>query len=338
MLKQLHTVFLLILVIVLGAYIAYREGGQAARAQRQPQTFPVRQVADMGQPPLKVRTFDVPEDLNFAGEQVPTNESDVLERFDREVHVNTYWHSSTIFLLKRAARWLPQFEPILRKHNIPEDFKYLAVVESGLMNVTSPAGAKGFWQLMPRTAEELGMEVNREVDQRYDPIRSAEAACQYFLDAYEKFGSWTKVAASYNMGMHGLERELKEQKAASYYDLLLNEETSRYIFRILAIKEIMENPEKFGYVIPKKHLYEAEDLEAITVNETIPDLVDFALENGVSYKTLKIHNPWLRKDKLTVRGEKAYQLLLPKEALKETTPEDQPKDKKEDNRIVYNYQ
>lgn len=262
----------------------------------------------------KVFTFEVPEELNLAGEKVPLEDKEVLQRFDREIHVNTYWNSSTIFLMKRSNQWFPHLEAILEEHNIPRDFLYLSLIESGLMNVKSPAGASGFWQLMEATAKGLGLEVNEEVDERYNAIKSTEAACKYLNNAYKKFGNWTNVAASYNVGMAGLQRSLMEQKATSYYDLLLNEETSRYVFRILAIKEIMENPERYGYNIPLKHLYQQEKLKEVTVDKTIPDLAEFAIAQGINYKILKNHNPWLRKKTLTIKKPgKVYTLLLPED-------------------------
>lgn len=257
----------------------------------------------------KVYTFDIPENLNFAGEPVPTYNPDILERFDREVHVNTYWNSSTVFLIKRANRWFPIIEPILQKNGIPEDFKYLAVIESSLTNAVSPKKAVGFWQLLGGTAKEWGLEVNNEVDERYHPAKSAEVACKYLKKAYKKFGNWTSAAASYNMGVFGLGKRFKEQQVASYYDLLLNHETSRYVFRALALKEIMENPAKYGYEIPEEHLYQNYPLKEIRVTKSINNLVDFSNSIGINYKILKLHNPWLRKNKLTVNGRKSGYLI-----------------------------
>lgn len=257
-------------------------------------------------------TYDLPKEYNFAGEPVPLIDPDVFERFDREVHVNAYLHSSTIFNIKRAAKWLPQIEPILKKNGIPDDFKYLAVIESGLLNVKSPKGAVGFWQILEETGKELGLEINEEVDERYDPIKSTEAACKYLNKAYLRFGNWTLAAASYNMGMTGMTRAVNDQKMVSYYDLYLNEETSRYIFRIIALKLIMENPRQFGFNIPAEHLYKAEKYRKLKVEKNIPDLAEFSLLQGITYKTLKVHNPWLRKSSLTIRKPGAtYTLLIP---------------------------
>lgn len=260
----------------------------------------------------KTVTFDIPANLDFAGEEVPLHDSEVRERLDREIHVNTYWHSSTIFILKRSSRWLSQIAGILEENDIPEDFKYLAVVESGLLNVESPRGATGFWQLMEDTARELGLEVNEEVDERYNPIKSTEAAVKYLKKAHQRFGDWTSAAASYNLGMYGLDKRFSEQRVGSYYDLLLNEETSRYIFRVLALKEIMEYPSKYGYVIPKKHLYTQEPVKTVVVDSSLNDLVQFAADNNISYKILKQYNPWLRKNTLTIKEKgETYNILIP---------------------------
>lgn len=281
---------------------------------REQATAPPREnvAAQEKLPQYRIYTFDIPEDLNFAGEPVPIHNPDVQERFDREVHVNTYWHSSTLFMIKRANRWFPIIEPILQRNGIPEDFKYLAVIESSLTNAVSPKKAVGFWQLLGGTAKEWGLEVNNEVDERYHPAKSAEVACKYIKRAYKKLGSWTSAAASYNMGVYGLSKRFKEQKVDSYYDLLLNHETSRYVFRALALKEIMENPERYGYEIPKEHLYHDIPLKEIKITKTIPSLVDFSNALGINYKTLKLYNPWLRAKKLTVRRRKGgYIIAVP---------------------------
>ena len=261
--------------------------------------------------PLTAISYDLPSQITFARETVPLDRSDLREQIDKELQINIYFHSNTIFLIKRANQWLPQFEPILRKYNIPDDFKYLPLIESGLLNQVSPANAVGFWQIVKSAGKENGLEITREVDERYDPLKSAEAACKYLNRAYKKFGNWTLVAASYNRGMNGLDRAIQKQKVDSYYDLFLNEETSRYVFRILAIKEIIENPERYGFKISPQHLYQQDSIKLIEVHETIPDLVDFALAQGTNYKLLKRFNPWLRDDRLTVRRNETYQIALP---------------------------
>ena len=259
------------------------------------------------------KSLAIPDSLVFAGEQVPLHTPDVKERLDRELHINTYWHNNTIFLIKNANRWLPQMEPILKKHGIPDDFKYLTAIEGSFRNDKSPAGAVGFWQFKKATAKEYGLEVTREVDERHDPIKSTVAACKYLNRAYKKFGSWTNVAASYNRGMSGLQRVLTHQNNNNYYNLLLNEETSRYVFRILAIKEIIESPDKYNFNIDENHLYYPEEVRYVEVTATIDDLVQWSINNGINYKLLKRHNPWLRKDKLTVRRGKSYRIAIPVE-------------------------
>lgn len=261
--------------------------------------------------PLTAISYDLPTQISFAGEAVPLDRSDLREQIDKELQINIYFHSNTIFLIKRANQWLPQFEPILKKNGIPDDFKYLPLIESGLLNQVSPANAVGFWQIVKSAGKENGLEITREVDERYDPIKSAEAACKYLNQAYKKFGNWTLVAASYNRGMSGLNRAIEKQKVDSYYDLFLNDETARYVFRILAIKEIIENPERYGFKISPQHLYQQDSLKYIEVDATIPDLVDFALAQGTNYKLLKRFNPWLRDDRLTVRKNETYQIALP---------------------------
>ncbi len=252
-----------------------------------------------------------PTSIDFAGEETPLQISDVRERLDRELLVNANLDASTLLIIKRANRAFPIIEPILKKNNIPDDFKYLAVIESSLMNAVSPAGAKGIWQFMPETARESGMEVNDIVDERYHLEKATEAACQYLLNAKEKFGSWTLAAASYNSGMNGVNKQIEMQKVSNYYDLLLNDETSRYVFRILALKEIMRNPEKFGFKVNLDELYVNLPSKKIVVDSTINDLAAFAKSQGINYKILKIHNPWLRDKKLMNVSKKKYEIEIP---------------------------
>ncbi|KEO72108.1 murein transglycosylase [Anditalea andensis] len=259
----------------------------------------------------RVKLFDLPEGINFAGEPVPFDQDDIIERFEREIYVNAYWNSNTIMIMKRAAKFMPIIEPILAKHGIPEDFKYVALVESGLMNVVSPAGARGFWQFMDNTAKELKLEVSTEVDERYHLEKATEAACQYLKKAYARFGNWTSVAASYNMGITGLTKRKNEQQVPKYYDLLLNEETSRYIFRILAFKELFENPKTYGYELEKEQLYTMPKLKVIKVDSNINDLAAWSLKNNSNYKELKLYNPWLRSNKLTIKKGTSYEIKLP---------------------------
>jgi membrane-bound lytic murein transglycosylase D len=260
---------------------------------------------------MPARALEVPKTMSFAGEEVPLEIPDVYERFDRELHVNSYLHNSTLFIMKRAGRWLPQIEPILKANGIPEDFKYMALIESALLNDTSPRGAVGFWQIMEDAGKELGLEIRDEVDERYDPLKATEAACKFLKKAHDKFGNWTLAAASYDRGMAGMGRALENQKVKTYYDLFLNDETGRYVFRMLAIKEIMEHPARYGFSIEERHLYKPEPVRYVEVNETVKDLVDFSIAQGTSYKLLKRFNPWLRDDKLTVKKNRTYKIALP---------------------------
>lgn len=257
------------------------------------------------------RTFSIPDSVDFAGERTPLKIADVKERFDRELLVNANLDATTLLVIKRANRAFTTIEPILRKYGVPDDFKYLAVIESNLVNAVSPAGARGIWQFMPETARERGMEVNEIVDERYHLEKSTEAACRYFLDAKMKFGSWTLAAASYNGGMTGVNKQIEMQKVTDYYDLLLTEETSRYVFRILALKEIMKHPDKYGFAIAPEELYAQLPSKKIMVDSTITDLAAFAKSQGINYKILKIHNPWLRDKKLVNLSRKVYEIEIP---------------------------
>lgn len=252
-----------------------------------------------------------PSEVDFAGEKTPLQISDVRERFDRELLVNANLHSSTILILKRANRAFPIIEPILKQYGVPDDFKYLAVIESALTNAVSPSGAKGVWQFMPETAKEKGMEVSDMVDERYHLVKSTEAACKYLLAAKQKFGNWTLAAASYNGGMTGVNNKIMEQKVTDYYDLLLTDETSRYVFRILALKEIMKNPTLFGFQLSQNELYDIIPTKKLEIDSTIVDLADFAKTQGINYKILKIHNPWLRDKKLLNPNKKMYEIEIP---------------------------
>lgn len=252
-----------------------------------------------------------PDKIDFAGEEAPLHIPDVKERMDRELVVNEFMHGSTILILKRANKVFPVIEPILAKYNVPDDFKYLAVIESSLTNAVSSAGARGVWQFMPLTAKEKGLEVSETVDERYHLEKSTEAACKYLVAAKERFGSWTMAAASYNGGLNGLQSQIDFQGVNNYYDLLLNEETSRYVFRILALKEIMKNPVKYNFVLPQEELYKKVETRKIQVDSTVKDLAVFSKLQGINYKTLKYHNPWLRDRKLDNPTKKVYEIEIP---------------------------
>lgn len=254
---------------------------------------------------------DIPQSISLCGEPVPLDAFGVRESLDRELVVNAYHHSSTILYLKRANRWFPVIEPILEEEGIPADMKYLAVIESGLAQVVSPAGASGFWQFMKRTAPAYGLEVNGEVDERYHVAASTRAACAYLREAYERFGSWSLAAASYNMGMAGVSRELEEQGVTTYWDLHLNAETARYVYRLLAIKEVFEDPARFGFDLADEALYPPFEVREVEVSQTIPNLAEFAREQGTNLKALKALNPWLTDDFLPISAGNSYRIALP---------------------------
>ncbi|WP_396156995.1 lytic transglycosylase domain-containing protein [Flavobacterium sp.] len=252
-----------------------------------------------------------PTAVDLAGEPAPLQINDVRERLDRELLINANLDATTVLIIRRANRVFPVIEPILQQYGVPDDFKYLAVIESALVNATSSSGAKGVWQFMPDTAREKGMEVNDLVDERYHLEKSTEAACQYLLAAKAKFGSWTMAAASYNGGMSGLSKKIDEQKVSDYYDLGLTEETSRYVFRILALKEIMKQPALYGFSIYPTELYPPIPTKNVEVDSTINSLTSFAQSQGINYKVLKIHNPWLRDKKLLNPSKKKYEIKIP---------------------------
>lgn len=260
-----------------------------------------------------VYALQVPSDLNFSGEAMPLNNPDILERMDRELLVNTYWQSNGLLMFKRAKKYFPIIEPILAKHGIPDDFKYLAVIESGLTNAVSPAGARGVWQIMPATGRENGLEVNKNVDERYNLEKATEVACKYLLKSKASLGSWTLAAAAYNAGNAGVSRRLKEQNVKGYYDLLLGEETGRYLFRIVALKEILSNASKYGFNFRDKDLYSTIPTYKVEVDTAVTDFSKFAQRFGVNYKVLKIHNPWLREPHLNNKSRKSYLIEIPKE-------------------------
>jgi hypothetical protein len=254
----------------------------------------------------------IPERLSLAGEIIPMNTFGVLEQLDRELVVNAYRHGSTMLYMKRSARWFPIIQDILKQHEVPDDFKYLAVIESGLTQVVSPAGAAGFWQFMKGTAPQFGLKVSTEIDERYHITKSTHAACAYLLEAKEEFGSWSLAAASYNMGMAGVSRELEQQGVDSYWDLHLNAETARYVYRLLAIKAIFEAPEQYGFLLEPDMLYDAHEVQEYWVRNSVPDLASYALSRGSNLKELKMLNPWLRKDKLSVTPGDSIRIVLPK--------------------------
>ncbi len=294
--------------LILAGYSVWKSNSQSGSEE----IFSEDQVLQSRPNPSRdsVRLFDIPSELDFAGEKVPLGTDDVLERLEREIYVNAYWESNMILLMKRSAKYLPEIERLLKENGVPDDFKYLAMAESGLMNVGSQAGARGFWQILETTGKEYGLEISNEVDERYHLEKSTAAASKYFKKAHTKFGDWTAVAASYNMGQTGFSKRQQEQLHENYYEMYLNEETSRYLFRILAFKVIFENPGAFGYHLSEDDFYKNPPLRTIRVEEDIKDLPKWAKDQGSSYKDLKLYNPWLRERNLKVKRGKSYEIKL----------------------------
>ncbi len=261
----------------------------------------------------KIFSPEVPMKADFAGEKAPLDLFYIKEGFGREIMAGTFMHSSTNLMFKRAYRWFPVIEPILKKNNIPDDFKFIAAVESNFANVTSPSGAEGFWQFIKITGQKYGLEINAEVDERYNLEKATEAACKYFKDAYKVYKNWTLVAASYNRGVDGINKALEKQRVSSYYDLYLNDETSRYVFRILAFKEVYNHPTHYGFYLREKDFYPQIPCKLLPIDSSITSLPDFAIKMKVNYRILRELNPWIQGYTLPNKSKKIYVFLFPKE-------------------------
>lgn len=298
-----------VLVVLSTLIFAVQQG--VSQENEAGESGPSTEVDKSVDPAYQISAIAIPEDLNFAGESVPQEDPEVMERIDREFLVNTYWQSNALLLMKRANKYFPIIEPILKKNGIPEDFKYLAVAESGLQNVVSPAGARGFWQIMKATGKEYGLEVNDNVDERYHLEKATQVACDYLNKYKEKYGSWTLAAAAYNAGTGSIDRYMNIQQTEGYYDLLLGEETGRYVFRIMAIKEILTDPEKYGFRIGAEDFYQNIPTFQVEVDSAVSSFAEFAQNYGISYKILKRHNPWLREPHLNNSSRKKYQISIP---------------------------
>lgn len=259
-----------------------------------------------------IHDIELPKTMDFCGEPVPLDRFYVRESLERELLVNSYLHASTLLLLKRTTRWFPVIEPIMKKNNLPEDFKYLAMIESSLTNAVSPSKAVGFWQFLEGTGKEYKLEIYKEVDMRYHQEKETQAACNFLNDLHRRFKSWTLAAAAYNCGGGRISRTIEEQQVTSYYDMLLPAETERYVYRILAFKLITQNPEKYGFHISDEGWYQPLEYKTITVTESIDNLAQFAINQGTNLKMLKYYNPWLRSDKLTISEGNSYVIKLPK--------------------------
>lgn len=262
------------------------------------------------------KPFRLPDSVSFAGEKMPLANFDTRESLEREIIITAYRHSSTILIIKRATRYFPVIEKILKEYNIPDDFKYLAVAESDLSNLISPAGATGFWQIMPETGREEGLEINTEIDERYNVEKSTRFACEYFLKSYAKYGNWTLAAASYNGGRNGVDDQIDIQHEKNYYNLLLADETARYIFRVIAYKLIITDPAAYGFDIEKTELYPEIKFNEVKVDTAVTDFSIFARKFGINYKLLKLLNPWLRKPYLTNKSGKTYLIKIPVEGFR----------------------
>jgi len=255
---------------------------------------------------------NLPSKLDFAGEAVPLEKPDVHERLLREMLINTNLHAGNTWILLQTSRWFPLIVPILKEEGVPEDFKYLCVAESGLQQVVSKSDAVGFWQFLEETGKQSGLEISKQVDERYHVEKSTRAACRYFKRAYAKFGSWTLVAAAFNCGEAGVEKFMNQQQVKSYYDALLPDETMRYVFRILAFKNIISQPKEYHFSVKEKDYFSPRNTYTDTIRATVKDLAVYAKSKGCTYKELKIFNPWLREKDLVVKKGKEYIVLLPK--------------------------
>lgn len=262
------------------------------------------------------KPYKLPGEVTFAGEKMPLENFDTKESLDREILISAYRHSSTILIIKRANRYLPVIERILHKNGVPDDFKYLVAAESEYSNMISPAGATGFWQIMPATGREQGMEINSVVDERYHIEKSTQFACDYFRKSYEKYGNWTLAAASYNGGRAAIDEQISIQRQNNYYDLLLTEETARYIFRAVAYKLVITDPGRYGFDISTDELYPGLKYYEVKVDSAVADFSEFAEGYGTNYKLLKFLNPWLRKPYLTPSPGKEYFIKIPAEGMR----------------------
>jgi len=259
----------------------------------------------------KIKALKLPTDLNLAGERVPLEKQDIKERMDRELLVNTYWQSNGLLLIKRVHKYFPILEPLLKKYGLPDDFKYLAVAESALIDETSSAGAAGMWHFMKGTGKEYGLEINKNVDERYNIEKSTKVAAEYLIKAKERLGSWTLAAAAYNAGNYGIAKRLETQGVTSYYDALLPDETERYVLRIIALKEVLSNPKKYGFIFDQNDLYTLQKTRTVKVDTIINNIALFAKHFDTNYKELKLHNPWLRENKLNNKSRKMYEIKIP---------------------------
>ncbi|MCK9481696.1 MAG: lytic transglycosylase domain-containing protein [Bacteroidia bacterium] len=295
--------FVLIMIAIAQSFIGKAEG-----ISNQHLTSPVDDRFEV----QKVFAPELPTDVNFCGEVIDLSDIEISERLDRELVVNSFLHSSTILILKKSNRYFPIIEKILLQEGVPDDMKYLCVAESGLSQVVSPAGAAGFWQFMKTTAPAYSLYIDNEIDERYNIEKATYAACKYLKEAKAKFGSWSLAAAAYNAGNNGIMKQINFQNQTSYYDLFLNEETSRYIFRIIALKYIIENPKLYGFHLKDEQLYAPLEVRRYTVSQNNIDWVEYANRNDISYKTLRYYNPQIRSSTWANIKNQQIEILLPK--------------------------
>ncbi|MDY7396098.1 lytic transglycosylase domain-containing protein [Aureibaculum sp. 2210JD6-5] len=310
--KPLRILVILSIIILSGVLINAVQQNNGESHKSEPS--PVAEIENhkVTSASYSIKAIKLPENLEFAGERVPLEKPHIWEDVDREFLVNTYWQSNGLLWIKRAHKYFPIIEPILKEKGLPDDFKYIAVIESNLMNVTSPAGAKGFWQQLSGAARENGLEVNSNVDERYHLEKTTRAACDYLLDAKKTFGTWALAAAAYHSGKGNISKYLREQMVDSYYDLLSGENTERYLPRILAAKYILSDPEKYGFQFEESDLYTYPEYTTVKVDTPIANIAQFAKDNNTTYRELKILNPWLRENHLNNKSRKVYFIDIPK--------------------------
>lgn len=304
--KSKHIVFTTAIALCSGAVLPFLWGNSALDPEKQ---------SVISEVPYCVTSPTVPNKITFAGQEIDLLRYDHRERMDRELMSFTYMHSTTMLTVKRANRYFPIIEPILKANGIPNDFKYLAVIESNLNPLAkSPAGAAGLWQFMPTTGREFGLEVNNNIDERYHIEKETKAACKYLKEAYKKYGNWLCVAAAYNAGQGRISTQLQKQMVSQAVDLWLVEETSRYMFRLLAAKSVVSNPQKYGFLLKREHLYPPIPYKETTVTTGIENLAAFAQGKGLTFALLKDANPWLRDTSLMNKSGRTYILKIPTQA------------------------
>lgn len=259
-----------------------------------------------------VLDLSIPADLDFCGEKIPSNNYEIRDDLEKEFFSSAYWKTNSMVLFRKAQKWFPYIEPILKQEGVPDDFKYLAVIESHLSNITSPAGASGFWQLLPASARNYGLEVNGYIDERYHVEKATRAACGHIKDAYAVFKNWTLSAAAYNRGIGGIQAALKRQKTDNYFDLLLNRETGSFVYRILAYKTLFSSPGHFGIKKKKWNYFSKIPFTVIKVDSTIESLSLFATQKGIDLHTLRGFNPWILHNSIPNPDKKVYEIRIPK--------------------------